>query len=100
MGYESNILEKDSGLCASSIFYKKDKFKCLEKGHFNLNFRMIDHDYAEAMGNDNDDGDFGLLYLRLAPFKDGSDEPDMEQQIVIGETHLKAMDEGRVARNA
>ena len=30
MGYESYILEKDSGLFASAIFYKKDMFQCLE----------------------------------------------------------------------
>ena len=52
MGYESFILEKDSGLCASSIFYKKDKFKCLETGHINLDFRMINPNEACTVGKD------------------------------------------------
>lgn len=100
MGYEAQILEKDSGLCASSIFYKKNKYKCLERGNFNLDFKMLDHDTAITMDNDNEDGDFGILYLKLAPLKPGSDEADLNQQVVIAETHLKAMDEHTIARTA
>lgn len=100
LGYDSYILEKDSGLCASSIFFKRDKFKCLEKGKVNLNFRMVNPELAEVVGQDDEDGDFGLLYARLAPKLPNSDDVDLSQQFVIGETHLKAMDEGRVARTA
>lgn len=40
---------------------------------------MIDHDHAQTIDNDTEDGDFGLLYLRLAPIKEGTDEANIDQ---------------------
>lgn len=77
LGYDSYILEKDSGLCASAIFYKKDKFECLEKGKLNLNFRMINPGEAQTIDANDEDGDFGLCYVRLAPKLPNSDEYDL-----------------------
>ena len=39
-----------------------------------------------------------MMFMRLAPIVDGVAKID--QQFVLGETHLKAMDEGRAARTA
>ena len=38
MGYADYIIEKDSGLSASAIFYKKDKFQCIAQGKLNLDY--------------------------------------------------------------
>ena len=40
MDYCHYIMEKDNGLSASAIFYKKDKFDMLEKGHLCLDYSI------------------------------------------------------------
>lgn len=73
MGYDSFVIEKDSGLCASAIYYKSDYFRCLDKGKLNLNFKMLNPDLAQAVGSPDEDGDFNLIYVKLVPKVQNSD---------------------------
>lgn len=79
MGYDSYILEKDSGLFASAIFYKRDKFECLEKGRLNLDFRMLNPELATTVEHDTEVGDFALMYMRLAPKNPDTNKADLKQ---------------------
>lgn len=98
--YDNFVLEKDCGIFASSIFWKRDRFECLQKGQVNLDYKMITPELAETLQKDGEDGDFSLMYVRLAPRIPNSDKVDLDKQMVICETHLKAMDDGVVPRIA
>lgn len=100
MGYEPYIYEKGNGLYASAIFYKRDKFECLEKGKLGLDFKSDGSGKIDEVGNEKQDSDSGLIYLRLAPKEHGTGKVDMDKQFVFGETHLKGMDENRAIRVA
>ena len=99
MGYESYILEKEIGLSASAIFYKKDKFKCVKKGHINLDYRpsRIMPNQYEIIGNNNRNGKYHLIYCKF-DLIDQESSIDQLKTFVFAETHLKAMDDFRQAR--
>ena len=60
LGYNDYFVEKSNGISGSAIFYKKEKFVCLEQKA--INFSQKDSEF--------------YMYCRLAPKSNGS--PFME----------------------
>ena len=84
MGYSDYFVEKPSRISGSAIFYKKDKFACLQQNSVSF----------------GDDSSQFFMYCRLAlktgtqgkssAPSTGSHQHDPKFQFVFGETHLKA----------
>ena len=102
MGYEGFVHEKDNGLSASAIFYKKDKFQCTSRGHINLDYgpSKTNQGEFEISNNENKDGAYHLIYCKLIVSDPSAVGSTPRKEFIFAETHLKAMDNYRKTRAA
>jgi len=70
LGYAHHLVEMENGKCASAVFYKKDKFRCLKKDHLQLD------NLGPATRS--------LVYCHLM-------EIDSELEFIFSETHFKGL---------
>jgi len=69
LGYDYHFVEKANGLSACAVFFKKDKFKLLNRDHVEIGWNV---------------GDRSMVYCHLQECNSGL-------EFIFSETHLKAM---------